>query len=41
MKKIIQIMIENYDYFHEGKFVYEVGFMGKNLGIPEDNLITK
>ncbi len=41
MKKIIQIMIENYDYFHEGKFVYEVGFMEKNLGIPEDNLITK
>ena len=41
MKKIIQIMIENYDYFHEGKFIYEVGFMEKELGIPEDNLITK
>ena len=41
MKNIIQIMIENYDYFHEVKFIYEVGFMEKNLGIPEDDLITK
>ena len=41
MKNIIQIMIENYDYFHEGKFIYEVGLMEKELGIPEDDLITK
>ena len=41
MKNIIQIMIENYDYFKSGKFIYEVGFMEKRLGIPEDDLITK
>ena len=34
MKNIIQIMIENYDYFKSGKFIYEVGFMEKELGIP-------
>ena len=41
MRNIIQIMIENYDYFHQGKFIYEVGFMEKNLYLPEDDLITK
>ena len=41
MKNIIQIMIENYDYFKSDKFIYEVGFMEKELGIPEDDLITK
>ena len=34
-------MIENYDYFGRGEFSYEVGFMEKNLHIPEDDLITK
>ena len=41
MKNIIQIMIDNYDYFKNGNFIYEVGFMEKRLGIPEDDLITK
>ncbi|MBQ8891832.1 MAG: hypothetical protein IJ068_03095 [Bacilli bacterium] len=41
MKNIIQIMIENYDYFGKGKFSYEVGFMEKSLHIPEDDIITK
>ena len=41
MKNIVQIMIENYDYFGVGEFSYEVGFMEKNLHIPEDDLITK
>ena len=41
MKNIIQIMIENYDYFKSGEFIYEVGFMEKKLHILEDDLITK
>ncbi len=34
MKNIVQIMIENYDYFKSGKLIYEVGLMEKELGIP-------
>ena len=41
MKNIVQIMIEDYDYFGRNEFSYEVGFMEKNLHIPEDDLITK
>ena len=31
MKKIIQILIESYDYFHKDKLVYDVVFMEQNL----------
>ncbi len=41
MKNIVQIMIENYDYFGCGEFSYEVCFMEKKLHIPENNMITK
>ena len=41
MKQIIQIMIENYDYFGNDEFKYEVVFMEKNLHLTEDNFITK
>ena len=41
MKKIIQIIIENYDYFHKDKFIYEVVFMEKKTHIVEDEFIKK
>ena len=41
MKQIVQIMIENYDYFHNKEFIYEVCFMEKNLHLTENNFITK
>ena len=41
MKRVIQIMIENYDFFHENKFVYDVVFMERNLHIVEDDFIRK
>ena len=41
MKNIVQIIIENYDYFKKDEFIYEVVFMEKNLHITEDNFITK
>ena len=41
MKKIIQILIESYDYFHKDKLVYDVVFMEQNLHLIEDNFIHK
>ena len=41
MKQIVQIMIENYDYFNKGLFCYEVISMEKTLKIPDDTFITK
>ena len=41
MKKIIQILIESYDYFHNDKLVYDVVFMEQNLHLIEDNFIHK
>ncbi len=41
MKKVIQIMIENYDYFHKGELSYEVLFMEKNLHLVEDDNVRK
>jgi len=41
MKKVVQIILENYDYFHQDKFIYEVVFMEKNTHIVEDDFIKK
>ena len=41
MKRIIQIIIENYDYFHKDKFIYEVVFMEKNTHLVESEFIKK
>ena len=41
MKKIIQILIESYDYFKKDKLIYDVVFMEQNLHIVEDNFIHK
>ncbi len=41
MKKIIQILIKNYDYFKKDKLIYDVVFMEQNLHIVEDNFIHK
>lgn len=41
MKKIIQILIESYDYFKKDKLIYDVVFMQQNLHIVEDNFIHK
>ena len=41
IKKIIQILIEDYDYFHENKFIYDVVYMEKNLKTIEDETIEK
>ena len=41
MKEIIQIMIENYDYFDKGLFCYKVVSMEEKLHLPDDNFITK
>ena len=41
MKNIVQIMIEDYDYFGKNEFLYEVGFMEKKLHILEGDIITK
>ena len=41
MKEIIQIMIENYDYFDKGLFCYKVISMEEKLHLPDDNFITK
>ena len=41
MKNIVQIMIEDYDYFGKDEFLYEVGFMEKKLHILEGDIITK
>ena len=41
MKEIIQIMIENYDYFDKGLFCYKVVSMEEKLHLLDDNFITK
>ena len=41
IKKVIQILIEDHDYFHENKFIYDVVYMEKNLKIIEDMTIEK
>ena len=41
MKKIIQILIESYDFFHKDKLVYDVVFMEQDLHLIEDNFIHK
>ena len=41
VKKVIQILIEGYDYFNRNRFIYDVVFMEKNLHIEETNSITK
>ena len=41
IKKVIQILIENYDYFKKNKFIYDVVFMEKNLHLVEVDLIEK
>ena len=41
MKQIIQIMIENYDFFHRGQFCYKVVSMEESLHILENDFITK
>ena len=41
MKQIVQIMIENYDYFDKGLFCYKVVSMEEKLHLPDDNFITK
>ena len=40
-KRIIQISIDNYDFFKRGDFIYEVGFIDKKYGILESNNIIK
>ena len=41
IKKVIQILIENYDYFNENKFIYDVVLMEKNLHLIEVDWIEK
>ena len=41
MKQIIQIAIENYDFFKRGQFLYKVVSMEENLHILENDFITK
>ena len=41
MKNIIQIMLENYDYFHKNKFCYKVIPMESELHIPDDPFIVR
>ena len=41
IKKVIQILIEDYDFFDKGEFIYDVVFMEKNLHLQEDNLLEK
>ena len=41
IKKVIQILIENYDYFKKNKFIYDVVFMEKNLHLVEVDWIEK
>ena len=41
IKNVIQIMIEDYDYFERDKFVYDVVYMEKELHVVEDEAIEK
>ena len=41
IKKVIQILIEDYDFFRQGEFIYDVVFMEKKLHLQEDNLLEK
>ena len=41
VKKVIQIIIENRDYFGKDEFLYNVVYMEKNLHIVEDEKIEK
>ena len=41
IKNVIQIMIEDYDYFNKNQLVYDVVYMEKNLHIIEDETIQK
>ncbi len=41
IKKVIQILIEDYDYFGKNEFIYDVVYMEKKLLIPEDTTIEK
>ena len=40
-KGIIQILIEDYDYFDKGKFIYEVVPMEKNIHLEEKGFFTR
>ena len=41
IKKVIQILIEDYDYFGKDKFIYDVVYMEKNLHLIEDEILEK
>ena len=41
IKKVIQILIEDYDFFGKNQFIYDVVFMEKNLHLQEDELLEK
>lgn len=41
IKKVIQILIEDYDFFGKNEFIYDVVFMEKNLHLQEDELLEK
>lgn len=41
IKKVIQILIEDYDYFEKNQFIYDVVYMEKNLHLIEDEVLEK